>query len=288
MSNLVITVESGSDLTEEMARQYGIFIVPMYVQFKDETRADGSFPVSDVCRYFKETGKVPKTSGSSPEDYRKVFDEIHRRWPEKKILHLAYSAVTTCSYQSARIAAEGRDYVACLDTKHVSAGLTAAVTAVARRLQEKEEWELREAVREAEKITGRVRMCFLPYNRTYLRAGGRCGNLTALCGNLLQIHPRIELLEGCLKATKKYRGSMKKLVPRLIRDYSAQEELERSEIWLLHTVEFPEEIRQAATETAREEGFRTIHWMEAKGVITVHGGPGAFAMAGYASGVHRS
>ena len=81
---------------------------------------------------------------------------------------------------------------------------------------------------------------------------------------------------------------MKKLVPRLIRDYSAQEELERSEIWLLHTVEFPEEIRQAATETAREEGFRTIHWMEAKGVITVHGGPGAFAMAGYASGVHRS
>ena len=178
--------------------------------------------------------------------------------------------------------------MACLDTKHVSAGLTAAVTAVARRLQEKEEWELREAVREAEKITGRVRMCFLPYNLTYLRAGGRCGNLTALCGNLLQIHPRIELLEGCLKATKKYRGSMGKLVPRLIRDYSAQEELERSEIWLLHTVEFPEEIRQAATETAREEGFRTIHLMEAKGVITVHGGPAAFAMAGYASGVHRS
>ena len=34
MSNLVITVESGSDLTEEMARQYGIFIVPMYVQFQ--------------------------------------------------------------------------------------------------------------------------------------------------------------------------------------------------------------------------------------------------------------
>ena len=180
MSNLVITVESGSDLTEEMARQYGIFIVPMYVQFKDETRADGSFPASDVCRYFKETGKVPKTSGSSPEDYRKVFDEIHRKWPEKKILHLAYSAVTTCSYQSAQIAAEGWDYVACLDTKHVSAGLTAAVTAVARRLQEKEEWDLGEAVREAEKITGRVRMCFLPDHLTYLRAGGRCGNLTAL------------------------------------------------------------------------------------------------------------
>ena len=80
--------------------------------------------------------------------------------------------MTTCSYQSAQIAAEGWDYVACLDTKHVSAGLTAAVTAVARRLQEKEEWDLGEAVREAEKITGRVRMCFLPDHLTYLRAGG--------------------------------------------------------------------------------------------------------------------
>ena len=141
MSNLVITVESGSDLTEEMARQYGIFIVPMYVQFKDETRADGSFPASDVCRYFKETGKVPKTSGSSPEDYRKVFDEIHRRWPEKKILHLAYSAVTT----------------------------------VARRLQEKEEWDLGEAVREGGKNYRQgahvfsARSSYLPPGRGTLR-----------------------------------------------------------------------------------------------------------------------
>lgn len=108
MNNLVITVESGSDMPEDLAGQYGIFIVPMYVQFGDKTCADGSFPPSEVCRYFKETGKVPKTSGSSPDDYRKVFDEIHSRWPEKKILHLAYSAVTTCSFQSARIAEAAR------------------------------------------------------------------------------------------------------------------------------------------------------------------------------------
>ena len=129
MSNLVITVESGSDMPEELAQRYGIFVIPMYVQFGDETREDGSFPPSEVCRYFKETGQAPKTSGSTPEDYRKVFDEIHRRWPEKKILHLAYSAVTTCSYQSACLAVKEREYAACVDTRHVTAGMTAAVMA---------------------------------------------------------------------------------------------------------------------------------------------------------------
>lgn len=53
---------------------------------------------------------------------------------------------------------------------------------------------------------------------------------------------------------------------------------------LVITVESGSDLTE---ETAREEGFRTIHWMEAKGVITVHGGPGSFAIAGYASGVHR-
>lgn len=286
MSNLVITVESGSDMPEELAQRYGIFVIPMYVQFGDETREDGSFPPSEVCRYFKETGQAPKTSGSTPEDYRKVFDEIHRRWPEKKILHLAYSAVTTCSYQSACLAVKEREYAACVDTRHVTAGMTAAVMAAVRALRTKEIWELEEAVREAEKAIGKVRMCFLPYNLTYLRAGGRCGNLTALCGNLLHIHPQIEVLDGYLKATKKYRGSMKKIIPRLIREYANREQLDRRELWLLHTPDFSDELREAASRTARDEGFLTIRWMTAGGVITAHGGPGSFAMAGYARDVH--
>lgn len=220
MNNLVITVESGSDMPEDLAGQYGIFIVPMYVQFGDKTCADGSFPPSEVCRYFKETGKVPKTSGSSPDDYRKVFDEIHSRWPEKKILHLAYSAVTTCSFQSAQIAAAGK-----------------------------------------------VRMCFLPCNLTYLRAGGRCGNLTALCGNLLQIHPRIEVLEGYLRATKKYRGSMKISVSRLIHDYAAQEDLDRGEVWFLRTVDvYVARIRNKFAD-CRSFEIVTVHGFGYKAVL---------------------
>lgn len=124
---IVLVAETGSDITPALAEEYGIYLVPMHVSMGNETLDDGTFPPEDVCAYYDRTGTVPKTSASVPGDFERVFDEIHSRWPEKKILHLAYSAVTTCSYQSAVMASEGRDYVTSVDTKHVSVGQASVV-----------------------------------------------------------------------------------------------------------------------------------------------------------------
>ena len=43
-----------------------------------------------MCAYCDRTGKVPKTSAGTPEDFTRVFDEIHSLYPDKLILHLAY------------------------------------------------------------------------------------------------------------------------------------------------------------------------------------------------------
>ena len=117
MNQIILVAETGSDVTPELAARYGIEIVPMHVNFADETLDDGTFPAEQIREYYLETGTLPKTSGSTPEDFEKKFDEIHAKYPEAQILYLAYSAVTTCSYQSAKIAAEDRDYVTMLDTR---------------------------------------------------------------------------------------------------------------------------------------------------------------------------
>ena len=103
--NIVLVAETGSDITLEIAEEYGIYLVPMHISMGEETLDDGSFPSKEICAYYEQTGKVPKTSASSPHDFITVFDLIHELWPEKHILHLAYSAVTTCSYQNALLAA---------------------------------------------------------------------------------------------------------------------------------------------------------------------------------------
>ena len=97
MRPIILVAETGSDITPELAEQYQIQIVPMHVAFDGETRDDGAFPVEDICEYYQATGKLPTTSGSTPEDFNILFDAIHEKWPEALILYLAYSAVTTCS-----------------------------------------------------------------------------------------------------------------------------------------------------------------------------------------------
>ena len=271
---IVLVAETGSDITPELAEEYGIFLVPMHVSIGDKTLDDGAFPPEDVCAYYDATGKVPQTSASMPNDFTAVLDEIHRRWPDKHILHLAYSAVTTCSYQNAVLAAEGRDYVTHIDTKHVSVGQAAVVLEAAKLLRAHPEMGAEEAAAAVREICDRVQMCFVPKNLDYLRAGGRVSNVVALTGNLLNLHPCIEIIDGKLLAKKKYRGALVKLIPKLIGDFAEKHRLEKDLLYFIWSPGLEDDCRRAAEECAAAHGFRRVVWMKTGCVITCHGGPG--------------
>ena len=283
MGKIILVSETGADIPSELARQHGIQIVPMHVSFGDVTRVDEAFPSDEICAYYERTKELPKTSASTPEDFRIAFDRIHTQWPEAQILYLAYSAATTCTYQSAQIAAEGRDYVTSLDTKKASAGEYAIVISIARLLEQHPEWEIAQAVTAAEDLIERAQMCFIPDQLEYLRAGGRVSNAAALCGKLLSIHPLIEFQNGYLAATKKLRGKLSKIAPQLVRDYAERNHLERDELWLIWSPGFPEELRLPIEQSARSCGFQKITWVKTGGVITTHSGPGAFGVVGFSA-----
>lgn len=280
MTPIILVAETGSDITPELALKYGIRIVPMHVTFDNETLDDGSFPAEKIRDYYKQTGKLPKTSGSTPDDFMKIFDEIHEEQPDAKILYLAYSAITTCSYQSAQIAAEGRDYITAIDTKQVSVGQAAVVVAMAEELQKNPQMTLDEAVAKAEELIARAKMCFIPDNLEFLCAGGRVSNAAYIGSRILNLHPCIEILDGKLVATKKYRGKMAKVAAKLIRDYEKSYRLNKDLLWLVYTVGLQDDVRRSVEQAASESGFKEIHWIQAAGVITTHGGPAAFGMAG--------
>lgn len=282
MAKIILVAETGSDIPPEIARQNGIYIVPMHVTFGDTARDDGTFPPEEVCSYYERTGSLPKTSGSTPEDFSRAFDAIHARWPEAHILHLAYSAVTTCSYQSAKIAAADRDYVTSVDTKSVSAGQCAVVLRMAKLLEQHPEWMPAQAAAAAKEVSASVRMCFIPHDMEYLRAGGRVSNAVALCEKLLGLHPLIEIQDGRLLATQKLRGNLKLLAAKLTADYTAANRLKKDELWLIWTPGLSGEIKAAAEQSARSCGYKKITWLKTGGVVTAHGGPSCFGVAGFA------
>lgn len=280
---IILVAETGSDITPELAAQLGVRLVSMHVSLGSETRDDGTFPPEEVCAYYDRTGKVPTTSGSTPYDFETVYDSIFAEDPEARVLYLAYSAVTTCSYHSAELALEDKPYaknVRLVDTRHVSVGQCAVVTAVAHWLKAHPEASLDEAAAAAVRIAGKTRMCFLPRNLDYLRAGGRVSNAVALVGNLLHLHPCIEIIDGRLIAGKKYRGSMTKVIPSLIREFAEKETLCRDHLYFIHAPYMEEEVRTAAEKTAKELGFQTFTWIKTGCVITCHGGAGAFGIVG--------
>lgn len=284
MHNKIILVsETGSDVSEKLAEELGIILVPMHVSMGGQSLDDGAFPPEDVCAYYDQTGKVPTTSGSTVYDFEKVYERIFTENPDARVLHLAYSAVTTCSYHSSELAVEGKSYqhnVRLVDTKHVSVGQCAVVVAVSRWLEEHPESTLDEAAEAAQAIAQNTKMCFLPKNLDYLRAGGRCSNAVALVGNLLNLHPCIEIIDGRLLAGKKYRGSLARVAPALLRDFSRRHELKKDHIYFIQTPYMEENVRTVLDAEAKAMGFEQITWVKTGCVITCHGGPGAFGIVG--------
>jgi len=283
---ILITAETGSDITQELAHELGVMLIPMHVSLGNETLDDGTFPPEDVCSYYDRTGKVPTTSGSTPYDFESVYDALFSQNPDLQILHLAYSAVTTCSYHSCELAIEGKPYeknVRIVDTKHVSVGQCAVVVAVAEWLEAHPDATLDEAAAAAEVIGQQTKMCFMPKNLDYLRAGGRCSNAVALVGNLLHLHPCIEIIDGKLIARKKYRGNLIKLAPILLREYAQKHSLRKDHIYFICTPYMEEEVRTSLGTEAETLGFQKITWVKTGCVITCHGGPGAFGIVGTVS-----
>lgn len=279
MAHIVITAETGCDIPASEAAELGIVLVPMHVSLGSRTIDDGELISAEMLEQCRQLGVLPKTSGCTPGDFQVVFDRIHEERPDAQILHLAYSAVMTCSLESALAAAQGRAYVTAIDTAHVTIGQGLVVRETSRWVAEHPGASVAEARAFAEGLSSRVRMAFLPGDLGYLRAGGRLSNAAFLGATLLKIKPVVELLEGKLVATKKLRGSMSSAALALVDYLVPREEPDLARIVFVKSPGLPDQVRALVSEHARDLGFQEVEWYDTGNVITSHCGPGALGVA---------
>ena len=280
LKDIVIVVESGADFPSDLAKKYGVEIVPMHVIFDDVDECDGQFPVSKIIEYHHDTNKIPKTSAANVKDYHDLFEKIHQMYPDKKILHLCYSAVTTATFQNALIASEGLDYVYHLDTKYLSAGQTLIVLKACTYIKKYPDHELHQLITFVEEIISKTHMSFIPQQLDFLKAGGRVSNAAYLGANVLKLKPVIELIDGKLICTKKYRGSdYARLCLKLVREMTQIYGYDKKDVTLVYTVGLEDKKKKAIEHEIKLMGFENIYWLQAGGVITSHGGPNGFGFA---------
>ena len=280
MNKYIITTESGSDLSKEIIDRYNIHVVPMHVTMDDQTFPDGSFEVQKVFDFYEKTGNLPKTSGSTPEDNTEVFRNIFSKYPDAHVIHIAYSAVTTVSFNAANIAARDFTNIHLVDSKHVSIGAAAIVKATAQFIEDNPNTSPEEIISFVEDIRERTHMVFIPKTLLYLRAGGRVSNLAFIGANMLKIHPTIILENGYLVSGKKYRGSFDRSLKKMFDDFFDSYDIDPDTVLVIGAPRVDDNYKKITSDFLRENGIEEARWMEAGAVISSHGGLGAIGMLG--------
>jgi DegV family protein with EDD domain len=251
----------------------------MRVEIDGHDYFDSSVSMEQLTGYYERTGKVPKTAGVNPYQYEVIFQSIQKENPNAVILHLCYSAQLSCGYQSSIIADNGAIPIYRVDTKNVSIGQAFVVTQTAELINEQPEIEPEELVARAEAIAAKTRFSFVPGNLDYLRAGGRVSNAQYLGAKLLRLKPLIEVIDGLMLSTKKYRGSEKEIIYKMLSDFFANNSLSKEKVFFVYACALDSEIKTQMEEQAAEAGIKNVIWLKTGGVITSHSGPGGIGVA---------
>jgi DegV family protein with EDD domain len=282
MQKYVLVTESGSDMPEELVNQYGIKVVPMHVQFDGKTYADGEIAAEYMLEHCEKRNIIPSTSASTPFDFEKKYKCIREENPDAVIIHIAYSAKTTCAYQNSIIAQEGFGSIYHVDTGHVSGGLGTVVLKAARYIEKYPDVEPEELVRIIKQISCNIKCHFIPEDLKYIKAGGRCSNAQYLGAKLLSLKPLIEMIDGKLVTTQKFRGKMESVCIKVIRNFFESASIDMNEIYLLVSPGVSEETKRTMEDLVKEYGAKKIQWFYTGCVISTHIGPGGFGIAGMA------
>lgn len=280
MRRTILTTESGADLPKELADKHNVQVVPMHVIMDGQDYLDGFLSVTDIYDYYDRTKKTPSTTSTNSHEYHEFFTKIKNDFPDCVIVHIGYTSKASSSFQNAIIATEDLDDIFLIDALNVTGGLTAIVMYAVNLLENEPSMDPGLLVEKIKSVVPKSRLAFVPGSLEFLRAGGRVSNLAYLGGALLKIKPRIELIDGNLVSTQKYRGKMDVVSDKLMREYLTQYDIDREQLYLIYSIGLDDRIKQRMDEIAKEFGFINVNWIQAGAMISSHAGPGGVGIAG--------
>ena len=265
-----ITADTVCDLSEEMKQHYNINTIPLYVTKGSDTLRDGvEITQSEVFAHYRSTGKLCSTSAVNIADFSQFFEQQLKEHDELIIITIS-SEFSSC-YQNACIAAEDFEGVYVVDSRNLSTGEGLVAIAAAKLAQQ--------GLSAAEIVTKlhsdvipKIDASFFVANVEYLHKGGRCSSIAALGANLLKLRPCIDVIDGKMKVTKKYRGAMEKCIKEYVSDRLKQVEAYDSElIFITHTTK-PEMTAIAAEAIKNNGSFSEIAVTDAGCTVACHCG----------------
>lgn len=277
MSKVKIISDSTCDLSEELLIQYDIAVLPHPIVRDGELLQDNvSITPDDIYAHYERTGRLCTTSAPNAYDY----EQFWRPWLDEgyEIVHFTISSEMSTAYNQAVLAAEETGHVYPVDSRSLSTGIGLLVL---------EACDFRDQGFAAEEIAARVRedsakcqASFLVDVIEYLWKGGRCSSVAAIGANLLKLKPRIDVQNGKMLSTKKYRGKTTKCFAAYADDLlKGKDNIRQNRIFITHSG-IDEDIIQLVQDKIRQwqPGVEHIYVTRAGGTISCHCGPGTLGI----------
>ncbi|MCL1914012.1 MAG: DegV family EDD domain-containing protein [Eubacteriaceae bacterium] len=198
-----IYVDSTCDISVEDAQRLGITLVPMSINFGEETFLQNiDMTASEFFEKMAQSDTLPTTTQLTAYDLEQVYRDATEDGSEVVAIHL--SSALSGTYQSAALAAREVAGVYPVDSQSTTAGIAVLVL---------EAVALRDAGMSAQSIAKRIselseRVTLLAYIPTfkYLVRGGRVSQAVGAIGGVMNIYPLISLRDGVVKSVGKARG----------------------------------------------------------------------------------
>ncbi|MBE5741713.1 MAG: DegV family protein [Clostridiales bacterium] len=265
---IAVTLDSACDLTKEIIEEYDFKIIPFGVNMGDRFFYDGEVSTLEIFEWADQNKQLPKTNAVNEEAFKDFFAEILKEYDA--IIHFDISADMSSAYNNAVNASKNFNNVFVIDSRTLSTGI-GLLAIYAKTLTETID-DPKQIVELVEKRIPFVQASFVLERLDYLHRGGRCSSVALLGANLLKIRPQIEVMNGKMGSTNKFRGKMGKCVTEYCNAVlSKYNNPDKAVIFITHS-HATDEMINSAKDIVYELGFKKVYVTTAGCTISSHCG----------------
>ena len=201
-----VLVDSGCDIAQECLDQYGLWLLPLHIDYPEKAYLDG-VDIDPQMVYDRYPQDYPKTSTPSLQEVLDKLDEMADAGISR-VIAVCISSGLSGTWNAVRLAASHQDRVEVFvfDTKNISVACGLLGIWAAAKLAEGMSYE--DVCRGLQDKIYDSRVMFYMDTLEYLKRGGRIGTVSSLIGQALKIKPIISCnREGIYYTVSLIRGS---------------------------------------------------------------------------------
>jgi len=212
MAGVRIVTDSACDLTERLAQDNGIVVVPLSIRFGDEELVDrDELGPAEFWKRCAESSALPETSAPPPGAFQSAYEAARDEGCDAVVCLTISAELSSGTHQSAQTAAQAVDGfdVRVVDTRTVTMGQGLVVLAAAEAAAAGA--DAAEIVALADDLSKRTHVFGVLGTLDHLQRGGRIGAARALLGSMLSIKPVIQVKDGAVAEESKQRTRSRSL-----------------------------------------------------------------------------